>query len=54
MLLDAAVDAIYSETPINPVYVRATDAEDNLPAIAKKRGLDPEKAKKRLAELQKS
>jgi hypothetical protein len=34
--------------------VRVTDAEENLPQFAKKRGLDPEKAKKRLKELQKN
>ena len=54
MLLDAAVNAEYSSAPIEPIYVRPSDAEDNLPSIAKKRGLDPEKAQKRLEELQKA
>ncbi len=54
LLLDAAVAAPSSDAPIEPVYVRATDAEDNLPHFAKKRGMDPDKAIKRLAELQKS
>jgi len=53
ILLAAAVSAEYSEASIEPVYVRPTDAEDNLPLFAKKRGLDPDKAKKRLEELQK-
>lgn len=53
LLLEAALAAEYSDTPIEPVYVRATDAEDNLPFIAKKRGLDPDEARRRLDELQK-
>lgn len=51
-LLDAAALCTYSRTPIDPVYVRATDAEDNLPQIAKKRGIDPDAAIRKLAELQ--
>jgi len=53
LLLDAAVAATYSGDPIEPVYVRPTDAEDNLPQIAMKRGLDPDEARRRLDELQK-
>ncbi|MGL1861938.1 MAG: tRNA (adenosine(37)-N6)-threonylcarbamoyltransferase complex dimerization subunit type 1 TsaB [Pseudodesulfovibrio sp.] len=53
LLLDAAVNANYSDTPIEPIYVRPTDAEDNLPHFAKKRGMDPDAAVKRLKELQK-
>lgn len=52
ILLKAAGSAEYSQTSIAPIYVRATDAEDNLPSIAKKRGIDPEKAKRQLTELQ--
>ncbi len=52
-LLAAAQTADYGSPSIEPVYVRASDAEDNLPTIAQKRGLDPEKARQRLAELQK-
>ena len=51
--VSAAVNSDYSETSVDPVYVRVTDAEDNLPQFAKKRGMDPDKAKKRLEELQK-
>ena len=54
LLLDAAARSEFAPGSIEPVYVRATDAEDNLPAIAKKRGLDPDEACKRLHELQKS
>lgn len=53
-LLDASTRADFGSESIEPVYVRATDAEDNLPTIAKKRGLDPDEARKRLNELQKS
>jgi len=53
LLLHKALDAEYSSQSIKPVYVRATDAEDNLPNIAKKRGIDPDEACKKLAELQK-
>lgn len=54
LLLKSGLEAEYADSSIEPVYVRATDAEDNLHNIAQKRGLDPEKAKIRLAELQKS
>jgi len=54
LLLKTALEADYTDSSIEPVYVRATDAEDNLPFIAQKRGLDPVEAQKRLAELQKS
>jgi tRNA threonylcarbamoyl adenosine modification protein YeaZ len=51
LLLDAALAAEYSETPIEPAYVRPSDAESNLPSLAKKRGLDPDEATRRLREL---
>lgn len=53
-LLLAAAAAEFGTNSIEPIYVRASDAEDNLPFIAKKRGLDPDEAKRRLEELQKS
>lgn len=53
-LLEAALQAEYGDGPIEPVYVRATDAEDNLPHIARKRGIDPDKARQRLDELTKA
>jgi len=52
-LLAAAVNGDYSGATVDPVYVRPTDAEDNLPQFAKKRGMDPGKAVERLKELQK-
>lgn len=52
-LLDTAARATYSHSPIEPVYVRPTDAEDNLPIFAKKRGMDPDEAVRRLKALQK-
>lgn len=52
ILLNAAAQATYSTASIEPVYVRPTDAEDNLPDIAKKRGVDPEEAQRRLKALQ--
>lgn len=52
LLLEAALGADFSNDAIEPIYVRPSDAEDNLPTIAKKRGLDPDKAQKRLQELQ--
>jgi len=50
-LLKTAVRADYSTDSIEPVYVRPSDAEDNLDAIAAKRGLDPKAARNRLDEL---
>ena len=50
-LLTAAETAAYSDDPIEPVYVRPSDAEDNLEQIAVKRGLDPAEARKRLEAL---
>ena len=50
-LLEAAVEADYSDSSMEPIYVRPTDAEDNLNSIAKKRGLDPDEARRKLEEL---
>jgi len=52
LLLETAAVAEFDEAHITPLYVRVTDAEDNLADIAKKRGLDPREARKRLDELQ--
>eukprot|EP00831_Metopus_contortus_P026101 TRINITY_DN22297_c0_g2_i2.p1 TRINITY_DN22297_c0_g2~~TRINITY_DN22297_c0_g2_i2.p1 ORF type:complete len:703 (-),score=168.74 TRINITY_DN22297_c0_g2_i2:508-2616(-) len=51
VLLAAAASADFAHAPVEPVYVRRTDAEDNLDEIAAKRGLDPEAARRRLKEL---
>lgn len=40
--------AEYSTAPIEPLYLRASDAEDNLEAIAAAKGLDPAEARRRL------
>ena len=43
-LLRAASSAEYSRGPVEPLYLRPSDAEDNLDDIARKRGLDPVRA----------
>lgn len=43
-LLEAAQNASYSSDPIEPRYLRASDAEENLPYIAAGLGLDPHQA----------
>lgn len=50
-LLLAAAKASYSPKPIEPLYLRACDAEENLPYIAAGLGLDPHKAMLELLEL---
>lgn len=50
-LLLAAATATYSQKPIEPLYLRACDAEENLPYIAVGLGLDPHKAMLDLLEL---
>lgn len=48
-LLDAAAAADYAAAPIEPLYLRPSDAEENLETIARSRGLDPAEARKRLS-----
>ncbi|CAK7054038.1 MAG: hypothetical protein DELT_01134 [Desulfovibrio sp.] len=50
-LMDAALEASYSKDDIEPLYVRASDAEENLPQIATRLGMDPEKAVEKLRAL---
>ncbi len=50
-LLEAALAASYGQTDITPFYLRPSDAEENLPAIAARLGLDPEAAQAKLREL---
>ena len=50
-LLKTAERAEFSHASIDPIYVRPSDAEDNLEQIARKRGLDPVEAQRRLDEL---
>ncbi len=45
-LLLAANNATYSNSDIEPAYGRNADAEDNLDAIATKRGIDPAQARR--------
>lgn len=47
-LLTLAHGANFVSGDIEPMYLRASDAEDNLPQIAAKRGLDPEEALEKL------
>jgi len=51
LLLAAAMSAQYAHSPVEPCYVRPSDAETNLPQIARQRGLDPDEAAKRLRDL---
>ena len=53
-LFSAALEAKYGPGPIEPLYLRSSDAEENLDSIARKRGLDPEKARQDLNRLSKS
>lgn len=50
-LLAAAWAAEYGHTDIEPLYVRPSDAEENLPQIARRLGNDPEESVQRLFAL---
>lgn len=50
-LLCMAGECAYSNEDIEPLYVRASDAETNLPQIAERLGLDPGEAVRKLHEL---
>lgn len=43
-LLQVGLEADFSYEPFQPMYLRASDAEDNLEAIARERGIDLTKA----------
>ncbi|WP_022660875.1 tRNA (adenosine(37)-N6)-threonylcarbamoyltransferase complex dimerization subunit type 1 TsaB [Paucidesulfovibrio longus] len=49
-LLDAACDPdlAYGPSPVEPLYMRPSDAEENLDTIARQRGLDPDVAREML------
>ncbi len=51
LLFGASLRAAPSHSPIEPYYLRPSDAEENLDAIALKRGLDPAEARARLVRL---
>ncbi len=50
-LWQLAQQATYTDKDIEPLYVRACDAVENLPHIAKSMGIDPEMAQTRLQKL---
>lgn len=50
-LLQHALTAEFSQQPIEPLYLRVSEAEENLASIALSRGLAPEQAKARLDQL---
>lgn len=50
-LLSMAGECAYSTEDIEPLYVRVSDAETNLPQIAERLGLDPGEAVRKLHEL---
>ncbi|WP_018123507.1 tRNA (adenosine(37)-N6)-threonylcarbamoyltransferase complex dimerization subunit type 1 TsaB [Desulfovibrio oxyclinae] len=47
-MLEASAKALFSTKDIAPLYIRESDAEENLEIIATKRGMDPDQARKRL------
>ncbi len=51
-LLALAGKALYGYAPVEPLYLRPCDAEENLPGIAAGLGLDPKEAAAALARLQ--
>lgn len=51
LLLRAAFGLRYSYTDVSPLYVRPSDAEENLPHLAARLGLDADFAVSKLAEL---
>lgn len=50
-ILDAAQDAEYSNEMSMPMYLRGSDAEENLEAITRKRGISLEAAKEQLKNI---
>lgn len=50
-LLELACQAEYIDEDLEPLYLRVSDAEENLPQIAKTLGLDPEQAGRDLLRL---
>jgi tRNA threonylcarbamoyl adenosine modification protein YeaZ len=52
ILLAAAREATWSRQPPAPLYLRKSDAEDNLDAIAVARGIDPAEARKHIFDFE--
>lgn len=50
-LLDIAATLEYGDAPVDPLYLRPCDAEENLDYIVSMKGVDPEEARQRLATL---
>ncbi len=50
-LFRAALELDYAEQDVTPLYARPCDAEENLPEISARLGLDQDAAQRRLAEL---
>jgi tRNA threonylcarbamoyl adenosine modification protein YeaZ len=51
LLFKTALNLRYAKNSLSPIYVRASDAEENLPSIAAKLGLDRDFVQKRLRKL---
>jgi tRNA threonylcarbamoyl adenosine modification protein YeaZ len=51
-LLRAALDATYLAEPPAPLYLRKSDAEDNLEAIASSRGIPAEQARRHIPDFE--
>jgi tRNA threonylcarbamoyl adenosine modification protein YeaZ len=51
LLFNTALNLRYAKNILSPIYARASDAEDNLPHIAAKLGLDPDFVQNRLRNL---
>ncbi len=52
LLHGAALAATYGPEPVAPLYLRVSDAEENLPQIARKQGKDPAEMRRELERLQ--
>jgi len=51
-LLKAGLEGIFSHTPILPLYIRHSDAEDNLASIARKRGISLQDALRQIPQFE--
>ena len=49
LLLELAALMDYSDDPLEPMYLRGSDAEENLPQIAEKRGIDLDEAREMIS-----
>jgi len=51
-LLNAGLSGIFSNTPVTPLYIRHSDAEDNLASIARKRGISLQDALRQIPQFE--